>query len=152
MWVKLGVVAVGLAAVVGVLAVGSWLYYSTSATPAGPGPAAPVAPMVTAAGAIAGSAGPDWSPELPGRGGVILSVQGGASEVEITNSTGYHTSWTGQQYLRLRDLAPGVYRTRVRPSAGGSSLRADFSVEADRICGLRFVVADGGRWEVGECR
>lgn len=148
--VKLGVVAVGLVGLVGLVAIGSWLYYSAPDAP--PRPTAPAVAEASSAGLVAGTAQPDWSPELPGRGGVILSVADGASEVEITNATGYRTAWNGQQFLRLRDLAPGVYRTKVRPTGGGSSLRADFSVDAGRICGLRFVSAGGGRWEAGECR
>jgi hypothetical protein len=95
-----------------------------------------------------GTAEPDWAPNAAGKGGVVLEVPGGATEVSITNTTRFHQEWTGLGFLRLRDLDPGVYRTRVKPRDGAAT-RADFTVGADRTCRLRF---EGASWAESECR
>ena len=84
------------------------------------------------------------------RGGALLTVPGGAAEVLVSSAAGYRAEWNGRDYLRLRDLDPGVYRAKVRATGGGATSLTDFSVDAGRTC--LWTLAAAGRWERGECR
>jgi hypothetical protein len=99
-----------------------------------------------------GAAERDFAPNAAGKGGVILTVPAGASEVAVTSSTGFHAEWDGTQNLRLRDLEPGVLRGKVKPKGGGPSLLADFSVEGDTTCVFTFNANGGGSWDKSDCR
>ncbi|MFZ5481676.1 MAG: serine/threonine protein kinase [Myxococcota bacterium] len=90
----------------------------------------------------------DWSPNTDGKGGVILQVPGGASEV-LVSGLGRREEWDGSKNLRLKDLEPGVLRGKVKPAAGGPAVMADFSVEAGKTCVYAF---KGDTWEKSECR
>lgn len=99
---------------------------------------------------IKGTAEMDWSPNADGKGGVILQVPGGATEVVVTSSTGFRSEWDGSAYLRLKDLEPGAFRGKVKPKSG-SSVLADFAVEKGSTCVFTFN-SGGGSWDKSECR
>lgn len=98
-----------------------------------------------------GSEDMDFAPNAEGKGGVILRVPGGASEVTVTSSTGFRAEWDGSANLRLKDLEPGAFRGKVKPKSG-SSMLADFSVEQGTTCLWTFTETGGGSWEKSECR
>lgn len=100
----------------------------------------------------AGASGMDWAPNGAGKGGVILQVPSGASEVTITSSKGFREEWDGSQNLRIKDLDPGPMRTKLKPKGGGPGLLADFDVEDGKTCQFTFDQAGGGSWKKGECR
>ncbi|MDP2309662.1 MAG: serine/threonine-protein kinase [Pseudomonadota bacterium] len=101
---------------------------------------------------VKGDPQPDFAANAEGKGGVILTVPGGASEVTVTSSsTEFRTEWDGSGNLRLKDLEPGVLLAKVKPKGGGPSVRADFSVEAGSTCVFTFNTG-GGKWEKSECR
>jgi hypothetical protein len=93
----------------------------------------------------------DWVSNTPGKGGVILTIPEKAVEVSINNSTDFKADWDGTGFLRLKDLAPGTYRTKVRLASGGAAVRADFSVTADKTCVFK-LDAGAQTWPLGECR
>ncbi len=95
-----------------------------------------------------GSATMDWAPNAAGKGGAILRIPDGASEVVITGSTGLHQEWNGSANLRIKDVEPGSVRAKVKLVSGSTRL-TDFAVEADKTC--QFTLR-GGAWEKGECR
>jgi hypothetical protein len=92
----------------------------------------------------------DWSPNLPGKGGVILEVPGGATEVNVSSSRGFRAEWDGSNYLRLKNLEAGTFRGKVKPRGRDGSVLADFAVEAGKTCAYAF--RPNGTWERGECR
>lgn len=154
LFLKLGVAAALIVAVLSIGGVVAVLYYRSTLPTAAANPPRPVTPDPAQTSTLpSGTEAMDYSANAAGRGGVILTVPAGASEVAVTNSTDYRTEWNGTRHLRLKDLAPGVYRTKVKPTGEGAALRADFTVEADKTCALSFRERDGmGSWEVGECR
>lgn len=99
-----------------------------------------------------GAADMDFTPNGTGKGGVILKVPEGATEVTVTSPTGFREEWDGSQNLRLKDLDPGPLRSKIKPKGGGPSLLADFSVEGDTTCVYTFTSKGGGAWEKSECR
>ena len=90
----------------------------------------------------------DWSANQSGKGGAVLRVPDGASEVTVSNSAGLHQEWDGSMNLRLKDVEPGSVRTKVKLNAGSTKL-IDFAVEADKTC---LFTLRSGSWEKGECR
>jgi serine/threonine protein kinase len=150
----LGKIVVGLG-VLGVLAVAvlgvGFIVFRPGATVTPPPPDKPVAVDTPNANLVKGAPAMDFAANAAGKGGVILRVPAGASEVTVTSPTGFHTEWDGSDNLRLKDLEPGVLLGKVKPKGGGSSLRADFSVEVDTTCVYTF--NNGGpSWEKSECR
>ncbi len=89
----------------------------------------------------------DWAPNAKGKGGAILRVPDGASEVVITTSSGFRQEWDGSMNLRLKDLEPGSARAKLKLSSG--TKLTDFPVAADQTCLLTW---RSGAWERGECR
>ncbi|MES2641883.1 MAG: protein kinase [Myxococcota bacterium] len=100
---------------------------------------------------VKGTADQDFAANADGKGGVILVVPAGATEVTVTSPTGFRTEWDGSGNLRLKDIEPGVLRGKVKPKGGGPSVLADFSVEAGTTCVFTFNTG-GGSWEKSECR
>jgi serine/threonine protein kinase len=98
-----------------------------------------------------GSSDMDWATNAPGKGGVILSIPEKAVEVTINNSTDFKAEWDGVGFLRLKDLAPGTYRTKVKLASGGAAVLTDFSVTADKTCVFK-LDAGAQTWPLGECR
>ena len=82
---------------------------------------------------------------------VILTPLVVTSEVNINNSTDFKSDWDGVGFLRLKDLAGGTYRTRVKMAAGGPAVRADFSVTPGKTCMFK-LDAGAQKWQQGECR
>ena len=140
-FLALGVVgAVGLAAAVALSAV--------ALAPTSTTPPITVATPEKPANLPTGTGTVDWTPNASGKGGAILRVPSGATEVVITGSTGFRQEWDGAMNLRLRDLEPGSLRTKVRLTSGGTRL-TDFSVAPDTTCLFTLRSDD---WEKGECR
>ena len=98
-----------------------------------------------------GSPDADWATNGDGKGGVLLSIPEKAVEVNINNSTDFKSDWDGVGFLRLKDLAGGTYRTRVKMAAGGPAVRADFSVTPGKTCMFK-LDAGAQKWQQGECR
>ncbi len=90
----------------------------------------------------------DWSANQKGKGGAILRIPEGASEVVISSSAGFRQEWDGSMNLRVRDVEPGRVRAKVKGPTGGSQL-TDFAIDADKTCQYTL---KGGNWEKGECR
>lgn len=111
---------------------------------------APAPPVAAAPALPAGSEVMDWTPNNPGKGGVILEVPGGATEVYVSSSRGFRAEWDGSKYLRLKDLEAGTFRGKVKPRSRDGSVLADFAVEAGKTCAYAF--RPNGTWEKGECR
>lgn len=97
-----------------------------------------------------GADAPDWTPPAAGKGTALLEGPSGASAVSVVGPGGRLAEWNGSGWMRLADLDAGVYRTRVEAD-GGPAARADFVVEAGRVCAWRYDVATA-RWSTGECR
>lgn len=97
-----------------------------------------------------GADAPDWTPPASGKGTALLEGPSGASAVSVVGPGGRLAEWNGSGWMRLADLDAGVYRTRVEV-AGGPAARADFVVDAGRVCAWRYDVATA-RWSTGECR
>jgi serine/threonine protein kinase len=139
-------IAVGIVGVLGVIAA-----VALSAVAFAPGPSTPTIPVATPTPETRlppGTSSVDWAPNASGKGGAILRVPDGASEVVITASTGFRQEWDGTMNLRLRDLEPGSLRTKVKLTSGGTRL-TDFAVEANTTC---LFTLRSGEWEKGECR
>jgi hypothetical protein len=115
-----------------------------------PAPTPPsITPVVARVDLVSGTPTMDWSPNVGGKGGAILRIPDGASEVVITGSgTGFREEWDGTGNLRLKELEPVGFRTKVKSTSGGSQL-SDFLIEADKTCVFTF---KSGNWERGECR
>lgn len=141
------VAALGLVFVLLVVGAGAAWYFVLRPKPVEM-PTLPTTP-VPGAGQKSGSAELDWSANASGKGGVILQVPEGATEVLITQTGGFRTEWDGSFNLRLKDLDPGTYRTKVRAKGSGAAPLSDFAVEADKTC---LMVYTRGMWEKGECR
>jgi len=145
------VVGLGAMAILAVLALGVGFFLlrpgTSPVTP--PSPDKPVA-EVPNPNLPKGASEMDFAANAAGKGGVILRVPAGASEVTVTSPKGYRTEWDGSENLRLKDLEPGVLRGKVKPKGGGPSVLADFSVEADTTCVYTFNNG-GGSWEKSEC-
>jgi hypothetical protein len=131
---------------------GAFYFLSQGDTTETPPPVADAgAPKTTGASTSnlkAGTTELDWSPNAAGKGGVILQVPDGASEVLVTG-LGAREAWDGSHNLRLKDIEPGSLRGKVKPRDGGPSVLADFSVEAGKTCIYAF---KGGKWEKSECQ
>lgn len=143
--VLLGLFVLGMlgVAVIG----GGYLIFRESGTaPEGPTTAEP-----PRASLPTGSADADWSANGEGKGGVLLSIPEKAVEVNITNSTDYKSDWDGIGFLRLKDVAGGTYRTKVKMAAGGPAVRADFAVTPGKTCAFK-LDAGAQTWQQGECR
>ncbi len=95
-----------------------------------------------------GSPDMDWSANQKGKGGALLRIPEGASEVVITSSAGFRQEWDGSMNLRVRDVEPGRVRAKVKGQSGSSQL-TDFAIDADKTCQYTL---KGGNWEKGECR
>jgi len=110
----------------------------------------PDAPAVTtlAANLPKGTPDMDWSANQKGKGGAILRIPEGASEVVLSSSAGFRQEWDGSMNLRVRDVEPGRVRAKVKGPTGASQL-TDFAVDADTTCQYTL---KGGNWEKGECR
>lgn len=139
--------AVAVVGVLGVVAAAA-LWALTLAPSGNPTPPITVATPEVAANLPTGTSSVDWAPNASGKGGAILRVPGGASEVVITGSTGFRQEWDGAMNLRLKDLEPGSLRTKVKLVSGGTRL-TDFSVTADTTC---LFTLRSDVWEKGECR
>lgn len=134
--------------VLGVLAVGGGLYFLGS----GAGTTdVPVSGDPPKANLPSGSPDADWAPNGDGKGGVLLSIPEKAVEVNINNSTDFKSDWDGVGFFRLKDLAGGTYRTKVKMAAGGPAVRADFSVTPGKTCMFK-LDAGAQKWQQGECR
>lgn len=139
-----GLVVVGGLGLVAAVALGL-TFYNPAPTPTPP----PITPVVASANLVKGSATMDWEPNAKGKGGAILRIPEGANEVVVTSSgSGFRKEWDGSANLRLRDLEPGGFRTKVKGTSGASQL-SDFSVGADKTCVFTF---KSQSWEKGECR
>ncbi|MSQ00284.1 MAG: serine/threonine protein kinase [Myxococcales bacterium] len=139
---KVGV-ALGAVALLGLLAavaLGLVAIGTSSSTP-------PVLADVATAKMPGGKSDVDWAPNAKGKGGAILRVPDGASEVVITTSSGFRQEWDGSMNLRLKDLEPGSARAKLKLSSG--TRLTDFPVTADQTCLLTW---RSGAWERGECR
>ncbi len=136
-------VALGAVAVLGLvaaLALGLVAIGTTTATPT-------VVADTPSARMPPGKSDVDWAPNTKGKGGAILRVPDGASEVVITTSSGFRQEWDGSMNLRLKDLEPGSARAKLKLSSG--TKLTDFAVSADQTCLLTW---RSGAWERGECR
>ena len=107
-------------------------------------------PTTPRGGLPPGSLEADWSPNRTQTGGALLRAPVGAADVTITRTDGFRAEWDGSGWYRIRDALPGVYRTKAVPGARASSVRGDFTVEADRTC-VWSLGADG-TWAQGDCR
>jgi serine/threonine protein kinase len=127
-----------------VLAAGGWWWWSRQEGTGGTS-----RPVIVEKRGRPGTPDVDWSANASGKGGALLRAPGGAAEVIFSSTTGFRDEWDGSQFLRLKDLEPGVVRTKLRPADGGPVVMSTFEVEADRTCAWTFT---GRRWEQGECR
>jgi serine/threonine protein kinase len=135
-------IAVGALVVLALAAGGAWVARGDGAE-APPVAAPAAAPVGAAAGepVHGGDSAPDLRPNAKGRGGVILSVPGGAERVDINLVGGsYRTAWDGTAYLNLRDLEPGTLRVKLTPKGGRSGI-STVPVKADQTC--RYVYTPG---------
>lgn len=144
----LGILAVATLAAL-VIAGGAFFLHSRTPPSVAPNPDEAEEPIRT--DLPTGSSNMDWVPNTPGKGGVILTIPERAVEVSIYNSTDFKADWDGTGFLRLKDLAPGTYRTKVKLAAGGDAMRSDFSVTADKTCVFK-LDAGAQTWPLGECR
>ena len=133
---------------------GGVILYSSQTSTSTPPPEKPPEKPPEAANPnlVKGSSAMDFAPNAAGKGGVILRVPAGATEVLVTSSTGFRSEWDGSDNLRLKDLDPGAFRGKVKPKGGGPSMLASFSVEKDTTCVYTFNVAGGGSWDKFECK
>ena len=133
---------------------GGVILYSSQTSTSTPPPEKPPEKPPEAANPnlVKGSSAMDFAPNAAGKGGVILRVPAGATEVLVTSSTGFRSEWDGSDNLRLKDLDPGAFRGKVKPKGGGPSMLASFSVEKDTTCVYTFNVAGGGSWDKSECK
>jgi len=145
-FLKFGIALAVLALLGGVAAVALGLVAIGSSGPTPP--TVTVAPVVPAVKLPPGTPDLDWAANAAGKGGAILRVPDGASEVVITAGNGFRQEWDGSMNLRLKDLEPGSVRTKLKLNNGTAKL-TDFSVEAGKTC-LHTLRA--GAWEKGECR
>jgi serine/threonine protein kinase len=147
----LALAAAGMA-LVGLLVVGGGIFLMRTGTPDAPVESTDDAgENVVHAALPTGSADMDWAANASGKGGVILSIPEKAIEVTINNSTDFKADWDGVGFLRLKDLAPGTYRTKVKLASGGAAVLTDFSVTADKTCVFK-LDAGAQTWPLGECR
>lgn len=136
-----GLVILGLLGTIAAAAIG----FLVTKGPTTGGPT--TTPITTPTAALPpGSPEMDWAANAPGKGGAILRVPSGASEVVIT-STGTRQEWDGSLNLRIRDVEPGSVRAKVKLASG--SKVTDFTVEVGKTC--LFTLRDAS-WEKGECR
>lgn len=115
-----------------------------------PTPTPVVPPSEVRGGLPTGTLEADWRPNDAGRGGALLRAPVGAADVSITSTDGYKAEWDGAGWFRIRNVLPGVYRTKAIPGPRAASIRGDFTIEAGRTC-VWSLGADGA-WTRGECR
>ena len=139
-----------LALLAAVTAGGLWYLVVKNSASADTASGIQVAPTTPRGGLPPGSLDADWSPNAAATGGALLRAPGGAADVTITRTDGFRAEWDGSGWYRVKDAAPGVYRTRAVRAAGAASIRGDFTVDAGRTC-VWSLGADGA-WTRGECR
>ncbi len=139
----LALVLMGAAGLVAAVAL-----YAVAFNPTNNSPPIAEVPSIPVVNLPTGTSTEDWSANASGKGGAILRVPGGASEVVITASTGFRQEWDGTMNLRLRDLDPGSLRAKVKLTSGGTHL-TDFTVAAGTTC---LFTLRSEAWEKGECR
>lgn len=140
--------AVAVVGVIGLALAGVFAFVAFKGSGGTSAPPVEIAAPQPSAHLPGGSADMDWSANTAGKGGAILRIPDGASEVVITGGGGFRQEWDGSANLRLKDVEPGSVRAKVKLVSGATKL-TDFGVDADKTC--QFTLRDG-EWEKGECR
>lgn len=149
-----GKLVIGLVAlvVIGVIVMGGGFFAATRMGIIGGG-ASPDDPT-TAVDAGAGVPGGQIEvAALDGTNGTLslALLPPGSGSVSISSGTGFKQDWDGSGRLELIGLAPGTYKTKVKPAAG-SAFRGTLEVQAGKTCSYVFpTTQDDAEWTADGC-